>query len=255
MVAVRILLFWLALGSTVWWTPVLAQGFNKRYDPIVPGNAQFAWGLELLDNGNILVVHNQLPWIDSLFYNSRTGSLVVNGTSGASLSDEILHTPLVDAFPGWSNPTDKLPDGSFIGGGATTDTTDLHRILLYRFDANGNPSGYIEIQPSPSDWIAYQCKRDRDGGIVLTGVTDATGFQDIFLLKTDSVGNVQWWQTYGHPTRADYATSVDILPDGGYCIGGEYPLTLNNVVQWVIRTDSLGNLIWQQPRGLPVETL
>ncbi|MCB0784064.1 MAG: hypothetical protein KDC02_07555, partial [Flavobacteriales bacterium] len=225
-----------------------AQGFNRRYDPIVPGNAQFAWGVEQLPSGDLLVIHNQLPWIDSLYYNSRTGSLVVDQYGGV-LADSILHTPYVDAFPGWSNPADRLLDGSIIGGGATTDTNDLHRVLLYRFASNGTPIGFTEIQPTPDDWIAYQCKRASDGGVVFTGVTDATGFQDIFLLKTDSLGNVQWWQTYGHPTRLDYSASVDLAPDGGFYIGGFYPQTTTKYLQWVIRTDSVGNLIWQEFRG------
>jgi len=163
-------------------------------------------------------------------------------------------TPYRDAFPGWSNPTVKLSDGSFAGGGGTTDTSQVYRILLYKLDHQGQPTSAIEIQPTDDFWIGYQLKHTLDGGFAIVGVTGATGLQDIFLLKTDSTGAVEWWRTYGHPTRLDYATSVDLLPDGGYCVGGEYPQTAGNVVQWVLRTDALGNLIWQLPRGVPVES-
>jgi hypothetical protein len=148
----------------------------------------------------------------------------------------------------------RLPDGRFAGGGGSTDTAEVYRILLYKFDQDGIQESSLEIQPTTDAWIGYQLKATPDGGFAFVGVTTATGLQDIFLLKTDSLGTVQWWQTYGHPTRLDYAGSVDILPDGGYCIGGEYPQTAGNVVQWVLRTDATGNLIWQQPRGLPVES-
>lgn len=229
-----------------------AQAFNRRYDPIVPGNPQFAWAIEQNASGQFIAVCNS-PWIDSLFYSSKLMTVVID-ENGDEIASYRLDTPLKAGYPGWSNSSLVLPDGRITVAGTTVDPTDTMRSALYWFSASGEPLSYIEILPIAMEWITYQHKNTPDGGFILTGVTSATGFQDIFLLKTDSLGNVQWWQTYGHPTRADYATSVDILPDGGYCIGGEYPLTLNNVVQWVIRTDSLGNLIWQQPRGLPVES-
>ncbi|MBK9275391.1 MAG: T9SS type A sorting domain-containing protein [Flavobacteriales bacterium] len=236
-----------SLGSSA-----AAQTLNRRYDPIVPGNAQFAWAIEQNASGQFIAVCNS-PWIDSLFYSSKLMTVVIDD-NGNEFASYRLDTPLKAGYPGWSNSSIVLPDGRISVVGTTVDPTDTMRTALYWFSSSGEPLSYIEILPSAMEWITYQHKNTPDGGFILTGVTSATGFQDIFLLKTDSLGNVQWWQTYGHPTRLDYATSVDILADGGYCIGGEYPLTLNNVVQWVVRTDSVGNLIWQQPRGLPVET-
>ena len=61
---------------------------------------------------------------------------------------------------------------------------------------------------------------------------------------------MQWWQTYGHPTRLDYSSSVDLAPDGGYYIGGIYPQTSTKYVQWVLHADSAGGLVWQIFPGL-----
>ncbi len=227
-----------------------AQGFNRRFDPIASGNAQFSWAIEQTLNGNIVVVHNQLPWIDSLYYNSRTAGLLLSGT-GATISDSLLDTPYRDAFPGWSNPTVTLPNGMIVGGGGTNDSTETHRILLYRFGPDGTPIGHIEIQPTNNSWIGYQLKDTPDGGFIIVGVTDVIGGQDNFLVKTDSLGNVEWWQTYGHPTRLDGAVTVDHAPNGGYYIGGTYPVTAQNRVKWVMRVDSLGNTIWSEFPGTP----
>ena len=228
-----------------------AQGFNRRYDPIVPGNAQFCWSVELMDNGDFVLFHNQ-PWMDSLYYSSRMGTST-SDPDGVSLVEALLSTPYRAAYPGWSNPTIKLTDGRFAGGGGTVDTAEVYRILLYKFDHEGHPLSTTEIHPTDDFWTGYQAKTTPDGGFIITGVTDATGLQDVFLLKTDSLGQVEWWQTYGHPTRLDYSATVDFAPDGGYYIGGNYPQTLGNNVQWILRTDSVGELLWEVFRGLPIE--
>ncbi len=139
---------------------------------------------------------------------------------------------------------------SIRGGGGTEDTAGVYRSLLYIFDQNGVPQSHVEIQPTDDAWITYQLKNTPDGGFILTGVTTVTGFQDIFLLKTDSTGQVQWWHTYGHPTRSDYSSSVDLAPDGGYYIGGFYPQTASKYTQWVVHTDSAGAVKWQVFPGL-----
>ncbi len=251
----RFFLLTSTLGTAIWWSPALGQGFNVRHDAYGWQYARFGFSVEQNSDADILVFSNgeYLDTTTNLYWSSIVG-MERFGDTGQFLSEDTLWKPARATYVGWSNCSTVLQDGRIVVSGGTYQTGDTNRTALYWFSQQGMLLDHVEILPNSRSWITYQHKNTPDGGFILTGVTSATGFQDIFLLKTDSLGNVQWWQTYGHPTRLDYATSVDILPDGGYCIGGEYPLTLNNVVQWVVRTDSVGNLIWQQPRGLPVET-
>jgi hypothetical protein len=63
--------------------------------------------------------------------------------------------------------------------------------------------------------------KSNDGGYVLAGYTEtnSSGVRDAWLVKTDSVGNMQWNQTLGG-TSADVANSIVATSDGGYAIAG-----------------------------------
>ena len=60
-----------------------------------------------------------------------------------------------------------------------------------------------------------------DGGYALAGYTNSfgAGGKDVWLVKTDAAGNMQWNKTYGG-TGADYGITVIQTSDGGYAIAG-----------------------------------
>ncbi len=226
------------------------QGFSHRYDPLV-SDGQFGWCIEQIGSGQYVVIGN-MPWVDSLYYPSSVVSLLLD-SNGEMNAEHRFDIPLKASYPGWSNSGVLLADGRLALCGGTQDTSGSNRAAIFWLEGDSEPIGYVEIQPTPNGWIGYQLKSTPDGGFILTGVTTATGVQDIFLLKTDSLGNVEWWQTYGHPTRLDYSATVDLAPNGGYYIGGLYPQTASGFVQWVLRTDSVGGLLWEVFRGIPVD--
>jgi len=89
-----------------------------------------------------------------------------------------------------------------------------------------------------------------DGGYAVVGVTSSygAGEEDIWLVKLDSEGNMQWNQTYGG-VYYDEGWMLIQTSDGGYLIAG---LTCN--IDWIadgclIKTDSAGNMQWQKTYG------
>jgi len=81
------------------------------------------------------------------------------------------------------------------------------------------------------------------------------GRNDLWLFKTDSVGTVLWENTYG---GSDHEWSVNMLQTehNGYLLFGSTFSDDGDVTGlhgggdfWLVRTDSLGNLLWQKCLG------
>lgn len=105
--------------------------------------------------------------------------------------------------------------------------------------------------------------RTMDGGYCIVGGTASNdgdvsgnhGGEDVWVVKLDSVGTLQWQRTLGG-TGDERAASVEPTSDGGYVLGG-YTLsnngdvTLNHGAEdaWVIKLDSTGNIQWQKTMG------
>ena len=90
-----------------------------------------------------------------------------------------------------------------------------------------------------------------DGGYIIVGYTSSygAGNSDILLIKTDSLGNQQWSQTFGG-INYEYAESVQECLDGGFIIAGQtnsYGAGEYDV--WLIKTDENGNQQWSQTYG------
>lgn len=87
-----------------------------------------------------------------------------------------------------------------------------------------------------------------NGNIIISGVTRSFGAGDVdlYLLEIDSLGNTLWDQTYGFPGRdINSSNGLKILHNEIY-LSGFTELIDGNFVGWLIKTDSLGNLLWEK---------
>src|SRR5262245_35953961 len=86
------------------------------------------------------------------------------------------------------------------------------------------------------------------GGISSTSASDETTY-DIFLMKLDSSGGVQWKKTYGGNNK-DYAYFILKTSDSGFLVVGttrSFGAGVDDV--WLIKVDSTGNIQWQNTYG------
>lgn len=114
--------------------------------------------------------------------------------------------------------------------------------------------------------IPNSIQQTSDGGFIVAGFThsndgDVTGNHgngDAWIVKLDSNGNILWQKALGG-SNGDGAYSVQQTIDGGFIIAGmttsnNYDVSGNhqplvNGDYWIVKLDSIGNLIWQKCLG------
>jgi hypothetical protein len=102
-----------------------------------------------------------------------------------------------------------------------------------------------------------------DGGYIFAGgsfsndgdVIGNHGSYDVWVVKSDSVGNLQWQKCLGG-TSDEEAFSIQQITDGGYALTGYTESNDGDVSGihgfrdfWVVKLDSMGNLQWQKCLG------
>jgi hypothetical protein len=150
-------------------------------------------------------------------------------------------------------------DGGFIVAGYTYSYgVGLSDVYLLKIDESGN-TDWTHTFGGPSWDEGYSIQQTWDGGYIIAGIGRSTGFtgQDIFLVKTDSLGNAMWTNTFGGQ-YTDWCHGVQQTLDNGYILVGESEQFeyLQSMDVILIKTDALGNTEWTRTYGGPfIETV
>jgi PKD repeat protein len=173
---------------------------------------------------------------------------------------------------------DQCSDGGFIVGGWSESNTGGNKTQsgqgsydywIVKLDANGNQQWDKDYGGTSMD-VLQSIKKTRDGGYILGGwsYSGVGGDKsqpvwagvDYWIIKTDSLGNKVWDKDFGG-TGNDYLFSIQQTTDGGFIMGGYSDSNisgdktqniqggLGGYDYWILKTDSLGNKLWDRDFG------
>jgi hypothetical protein len=99
--------------------------------------------------------------------------------------------------------------------------------------------------------VGFSVAQTADGGYIMAGRTRSygAGVDDVYLVKTNTSGDVEWEKTFGGEYN-DVAESVVQTTDDGYIVAGRRGSVGGNDF-YLVKTDEWGNLEWEQTFGGP----
>ncbi|MEI7595776.1 MAG: T9SS type A sorting domain-containing protein [Bacteroidota bacterium] len=145
---------------------------------------------------------------------------------------------------------DIINDGYILTGYTENFGAQNTDAMLIKIDLQGNQK-WLKIFGGMNNERAMGVKFIDDNSYVIAGYTNSfgNGSDEIYLVKTDSAGNEIFSKTYGG-SLSDKGFSLDLTSDKGFVILGQtssFGLGLNDM--YIVKTNSLGNIIWEKYYG------
>jgi hypothetical protein len=168
-------------------------------------------------------------------------------------------------------------DGGFIVAGEAMyyyDTTGTSGVIgnhggndywVVKLDTSGNIQWQKCLGGSVND-LAYSIMQTNDRGYIVGGITcsndsdvtghhGTTGYNDYWVVKLDTVGNIQWQKSLGG-SLDDFSYSIQQTSDRGYIVSGFSNSSDGDVLSnigwtdyWIVKLDTIGNIQWQTSLG------
>jgi type IX secretion system substrate protein/putative pyrroloquinoline-quinone binding quinoprotein len=138
----------------------------------------------------------------------------------------------------------RTADGSFAVAGYTNSFGAGNRdILMLKLNRKGNLI-WSKTIGGASDDNAYCIIETSDGGYALAGYTYSFGTnRNIYLVKLNSSGNLQWSKTIGG-TSIEEAFSIIQAADGGYTLAGYKNASPYDDDMYIVKLDNNGTIQW-----------
>ncbi len=193
-------------------------------------------------------------WSD--YISDTTGRSVINisklDEAGNMVWDKSYGSVQVAYNNGFGGDFCLLPDSGFVGSGTRLYTSGSTQAVLFRLTKDGDTLFTREFgDPTGRYDLAYTCRPAHDGGYLIAGETDSKGdtLGDVYVIKTDSLGNILWEKNFGGRKR-DMAFDIEVdWTTGSIYVAGQtesFTTHLGCIDPYLIKLDSLGNLLWEK---------
>lgn len=145
----------------------------------------------------------------------------------------------------------ETPDKGFLIAGyqGSSMTSSTYNMRLIKTDINGDTL-WTRNYGGNSEERAFDMAICPDEGFILTGFTKSSGAggKDLYIVKTDKDGHLQWEKTYGYDTDEE-GHSIVTSTDGGYFIAGKLNRYDGSGDLWFMRLNAQGDSLWTKVYG------
>ncbi len=154
----------------------------------------------------------------------------------------------------------KKTGDNFIVASGEEFANDSSTIFLLKINTNGDSVWMRRFTDNSRFCFNSDLKTTSDGGYILTGLAERfdSSFvggrnRQMYIIKTDSLGNMQWQTTFGDNINNEVASDVVETPDSGFIVVGRIvsPYFNGDLSMLWIKLDKNGVVKWSQPYGVP----
>ena len=175
---------------------------------------------------------------------SRDVYLIKTDASG----DTVWTKTFGGSYNDYGESVQQTSDGGYLIAGSTSSYgAGYSDVYLIKTNASGIEQWYNTFGGIGDDG-GYSIQQTSDGGNIITGSTNSFEvYHDVYLIKTDANGDLQWDSTLGWGYSWDTGYSVQQTNDGGYIIVGSTHYGDSDV--YLIKTTSNGSQQWYRTFG------
>ncbi len=213
---------------------------GKEIKEYTSGPYKYSWDSSKATEGTHTIT------VEALDKSGNVGKKSVTG-----VMDKIKDISWQKTFGGQSvdvaNSIQQTTDGGYIVAGYSSG--DVYILKM-------NAKGEVQWQKTfgvEEDDEANSIQQTKDGGYIVAGWTYyfGSGWQDdVYILKLNSKGEVQWQKTFGGEYDDDVANSIQQTKDGGYIVAGwteSFGSGYKDV--YILKLNAKGDLEWQKTFG------
>lgn len=223
--------------------------FNNRYD-IEKGAEPF--GAIIYSNNNFIMLGRSLD--STIYYTAPTPKAKIGLIVIDSVGENKFINTIGNSYYNYygQNGVSITPfNNSFYFNSAYLDTFNHAHQYLFKFNQQSDSLLLVHYFENDTSFnmIGSGCV-SKNNNLYLCGQVDSSVNYSInpnmYLMKTDTLGNIIWWKTYGG-SQYETCTNMDTCSDGGFILGG-WTTSFGGTDQdpYIVKTDSSGNFLWDK---------